>query len=191
MPEVTYQTTVHRSIDDTWTLVKDMDNWAPYLLGYQRHEVKSETDSIWTLKGDVGVLARTVNIDVHIDEWNGPELVRFTLKGIDEAVEGSGRFTIVAANASTEAGALVQTTQKSTLQRLVDWLFNLFNPKAADTGARADAYTGPSAELTFYLNINPLGPTAPIVSVVMGPWMEKCAEELATKIVNELEGDTP
>ena len=189
MPEVTYQTTVHRSIDDTWTLVKDMDNWAPYLLGYQRHEVKSETDSVWTLKGDVGVLARTVNIDVHIDEWSGPELVRFTLKGIDEAVEGSGRFTIGAPSASTEAGALVQTVQKSAMQRFVDWLFRLFNPRAEASGGRPDAYSGPCAELTFYLNINPLGPTAPIVSVVMGPWMEQCAEELATKIVNELEGD--
>ena len=188
MPEVTYKTSVQCSIDDTWNLVKNMDNWAPFLLGYQSHEVQSETDSVWTLKGDVGVLARTVNIAVHIDEWNGPERVRFTLKGIDEAVEGSGRFTIGPAPENDDNTALVETAPKSVVQRFVDWLFQLFNPKTATGPKQTSQQSGPKAELIFYLNITPLGPTAPIVSVVMGPWMEKCAEELANKIVNTLEG---
>ena len=37
-----------------WEFVKDMNNWAPFLTGYQKHEILDETDSIWTLKGDVG-----------------------------------------------------------------------------------------------------------------------------------------
>ena len=37
-----------------------MDHWAPFLTGYQKHEKQSETESVWTLKGDVGVLARTL-----------------------------------------------------------------------------------------------------------------------------------
>jgi hypothetical protein len=166
-----------------------MDNWAPYLLGYQKHEQQSETDSIWTLKGDVGVLARIVNISVHIDEWNGPDLVRFTLKGIDEAIEGSGRFTIgEAPDASEEPTELALPTRKSWVQRVVDWLFRLLNPRAEANLEKSGDYSGPETELVFYLNITPLGPTAPIVSVVLTPWMEQCAQELAHKIAAKLEG---
>ena len=38
------------------TFVSDMNNWAPFLTGYQKHEIIDDTDSIWTLKGEVGML---------------------------------------------------------------------------------------------------------------------------------------
>ena len=43
-----------------WDFVREMDHWAPLLTGYQKHEKQSDTESIWTLKGDVGMLARTL-----------------------------------------------------------------------------------------------------------------------------------
>ena len=57
MPEVEYTTTVNLPREKVWDFVKDMNNWAPFLTGYQKHEILNDTDSIWTLKGDVGVLA--------------------------------------------------------------------------------------------------------------------------------------
>ena len=46
MPEVEYTTTVNLPSELIWDFVKDMNNWAPFLTGYQKHEILSETDSI-------------------------------------------------------------------------------------------------------------------------------------------------
>src|SRR5712691_4566970 len=94
MPEVEYVTTMRIQPEVVWEFVRDMNNWAPFLTGYKHHEIESETDSIWTLKGDVGVLSRTVRLKAHVTEWNGPERVAFTLTGLDELVEGGGMLTI-------------------------------------------------------------------------------------------------
>ena len=78
MPQVEYSTTIQLPRHLIWEFVKDINNWAPFLTGYQRHEIVDERDSIWTLRGDVGVLARMVKLKAHITEWNGPERVSFT-----------------------------------------------------------------------------------------------------------------
>src|SRR5262249_61078339 len=88
MPEVEYTTTMSLPPDAIWAFVKDMNNWAPFLTGYQRHEIQSDTDSVWWLKGDVGILSRTVQLQAHVTEWRGPERVAFTLTGLNEQVEG-------------------------------------------------------------------------------------------------------
>ena len=90
MPEVEYVTTLPLGREPVWEFVKDMNNWAPFLTGYQKHQIIDETDSIWTLKGDVGILSRVVEFRAHITEWSGPERVSFTLTGLNEAVEGGG-----------------------------------------------------------------------------------------------------
>jgi len=66
MPEVEYTTKSAIGCEAIWDFVKDIDNWAPFLTGYQRHDILSATDSIWTLKGDVGVLARVVKLKAHV-----------------------------------------------------------------------------------------------------------------------------
>ena len=48
MPEVEYTTRMNLEPEAIWDFVKDMNNWAPFLTGYQKHEVVSDTDSIWT-----------------------------------------------------------------------------------------------------------------------------------------------
>jgi carbon monoxide dehydrogenase subunit G len=92
VPEVTYRTAMNVPVDEAWSFICDMNNWAPMLTGYQRHEIEDERRSIWTLKGDVGILSRTVRLGVTITEWNGPSRVSFTLKGLNEMVEGDGTF---------------------------------------------------------------------------------------------------
>lgn len=92
MPSVTHVTTVSAPIDAVWDYIKDMSNWAPYLEGYQKHEEINDTESIWTLKGDVGVLCRTVKIKITITEWVEPQRVSFELDGITEKVTGGGTF---------------------------------------------------------------------------------------------------
>src|SRR5512138_1993202 len=94
MPEVQYETTMTIPPEKVWEFVKDMNNWAPFLTGYQKHVIESETDSVWTLKGDVGVLSRVVELKAHVTEWAGPEKVSFTLTGLNESVDGGGTLLI-------------------------------------------------------------------------------------------------
>ena len=92
MPEITYTAEIAAPIESTWEFVKDMDNWAPLVMGYQEHERISDADSVWTLKGDVGVLSRKVRFRVHITEWSGPSRVVFTMTGTNEPMQGQGVF---------------------------------------------------------------------------------------------------
>src|SRR5689334_22355328 len=114
MPEVEYSTTVRLPPTEVWDFVKDMNNWAPFLTGYQKHEIVNDTDSVWTLKGDVGMLARVVQLNAHITEWSGPEKVSFTLKGLNEDVDGGGSMVLVpASDVSFETTSSTQRGRRS------------------------------------------------------------------------------
>ncbi len=141
MPEVEYQTTVALPREAVWDFVKDMNNWAPFLTGYQKHEIENETDSIWTLKGDVGVLSRVVKLRFHVTEWNGPSKVTFTLTGLNEVVDGGGTLVI-----RTPDAIAPPKKKKSLFRRMIDgffrFMFRLVNgkvPKRLAPSRRPDA----------------------------------------------------
>ena len=94
MPEASYTTTAKVPVETIWDYVQEMDNWAPFLRGYQGHEKESERDSVWTLKGDLGVMSRTLKFRVHITEWAGPSRVAFDLTGLNEQMNGGGSFVM-------------------------------------------------------------------------------------------------
>jgi carbon monoxide dehydrogenase subunit G len=170
-------------VSDVWEFVKDMNNWAPFLTGYQSHEALDETDSIWTLKGDVGVLARTVKLRARVTEWNGPERVAFTLSGLNEPVEGGGTLVM-----QRDEGAPIVLPERSLLRRLVESVFRFLyrlrfgapEPVVRKAGAE-------TALLTFTLRMDAGGPTGPLVNAMLGPVMLPAAEDLAKKIAAHLE----
>ena len=47
----------------------------------------------WTLKVGVGGLVRTVKVQVHVDQWDGPERVLFSYKLEGDPVQGGGSYT--------------------------------------------------------------------------------------------------
>jgi len=96
MPDVTHVATVNAPIDVTWNFCKDMNNWVHYLKGYVKHEEQSDTDSTWLIKGDVGIMAKTVSFSVHIDEWIDEDQVSFSMKGISENMSGKGYLKVEA-----------------------------------------------------------------------------------------------
>jgi hypothetical protein len=192
MPEVQYTTRMRLPVTAVWDFVKDMNNWAPFLTGYQKHETLSDTDSIWTLKGDVGVLARTVRLKAHVTEWNGPERVAFTLSGLNEPVEGGGTLAM-----TEDHGEPVLEPSKSFFRRLAEGLFRFLH--RLRYGAPPELEAGPlmsgrAARLTFTLRMDASGPTGPLVNAMLGPVMLPAAENLAKKIASHLEkthGRTP
>ena len=90
MAEAEYTTTTRVPIDRVWDFVQEMDNWGRFVTGYQKHEKQDDTHSTWTLKGDVGVLSRTLTFKVVITEWNGPGPRRVHARRRQRADEGRG-----------------------------------------------------------------------------------------------------
>lgn len=188
MAETEYSTTAKLPVETIWEFVKEMDNWASFLTGYQSHEKQSETDSVWTLKGDVGVLARVLKFQVHITEWAGPERVTFELEGLNEPMKGEGAFLMERyEEAPAEGTALAPAQRPGLLARFFRWLFQRFHGRV-ERAESADAGPGAGmAKLTFRLRIDPGGPMAPMVNAMMKPAMPPAAEDLANRIMAHLE----
>jgi Polyketide cyclase / dehydrase and lipid transport len=192
VPEVEYTTQVALPREAVWDFVKDMNNWAPYLTGYQTHEVLSDTDSIWTLKGDVGVLARVVKLKAHVTEWNGPERVSFTLTGLNEQVDGDGTLEMGAAaparHESLPPPMEVQKPKSSLFARILEAIFRFFFRRVhGPAPVRALPTAGPKSQLRFRLRMDAGGPTGPLVNAMLAPALLPAAEDLANKIAAHLE----
>ena len=190
MPETEYSTTARLPVETIWEFVREMDNWAPFLTGYQSHRKQSENDSLWVLKGDVGVLSRTLEFRVHVTEWAGPHRVAFELEGLNEPMRGGGEFRM---ERWDEPGAAPSTPapQRGGLMRLLEplfrFLFRLFHGGVARAPG-ADSRPGQGmARLTFRLRLDPGGPMAPMLCAMMKPALRPAAEDLANKIVAHLE----
>lgn len=96
MIETKQSVPVNVAIDKVWTYVKDISRWAELMPGLQDCEIIDEDNSRWVLKVGVGGLVRTVKVDVHVDEWNGPERVFFSFKLQGDPVKGGGSYHAVA-----------------------------------------------------------------------------------------------
>ena len=187
MAEVEYSATTRLPVETIWDFVQEMDNWAAFVTGYQSHEKQSEDDSLWTLKGDLGVMARTLCFQVHVTEWDGPRRVTFEMKGVNELMEGSGCFELSRPTQQAAPAA----PQRGGLRRFFDALARFFyrlvhgrveRPNAGEAGSGAE-----EARLTFRLRIDPGGPMAPMVNAMIAPLLPPTAESLAERILATLE----
>lgn len=189
MAEHTHTVTTSVSSDTVWSFVSDMDLWAPFLLGYQAHDRRSDSESIWTIKGDVGSLSRIVDFRVLITEWLEPERVRFTLEGIGEPMRGDGSFLLEALDPA-EAAAAVPAVEEPHVGFFVRlWAAIVRRVLGRRRAAhRADARSEPPAvRLTFRLSLQPEGTMAPMIDAMIKPVMVATAEDLAQRIVAHLE----
>ena len=109
MIETEQTVTIHAGIGEVWAFARDIRGWAGLMPGMQDCEVIDDDNSRWTLKVGVGGLVRTVRVQVHVDEWDGPERVRFTYKLEGDPVQGGGAYDAVATGPTeTEVKLLVQ-----------------------------------------------------------------------------------
>lgn len=187
MPEVEYATTMSLPRPLIWEFVKDMNNWAPFLTGYQKHEILDETDSVWTLKGDVGILSRVVRLQAHITRWVDQERVEFTLTGLNEKVDGGG--VLVMDDVVADAPAPPKPKRRWFGRRFLDWFFRKMFRRMHGEGPKrlAAPASAAVARLTFTLRMDAGGPTGPLVNAMLGPALLPAAEDLANKIAAHLE----
>jgi len=189
MPEVEYTTTMNAPPELVWDFVKDMNNWAPFLTGYQKHVIIDDKDSVWTLKGNVGILSRVVELKAHVTEWNGPDKVAFTLTGVNELVDGGGTLVM----GPYKSDAVAKPKKVFFLRRfgraVMRFFFRLANRKtrAPKRLKAADGAPPPAAQLVFTLRMDAGGPTGPLVNAMLGPALLPAAEDLANKIAAHVE----
>ena len=96
MPEVQREMMVALPIEQVWEFLADMNNWAHDMPNYCGHEMTSETESIWRLKGEIGPLTREMEAKVDILEWVEQSRVKFTLEGVYEPFKAGGQLGITA-----------------------------------------------------------------------------------------------
>lgn len=89
-------------ISSAWCYVQDIQNWASLMPGCRDCTVIDANDSRWILKVGAGGLVRTVNVLVHIDQWDGPERVFFSFKLDGDPVEGDGSYSAIRRDPATE-----------------------------------------------------------------------------------------
>jgi len=98
---------IRAGIDEVWSYVSDIQQWAALFPGCRECIVIDDINSRWLIKIGVGGLVKLVTVLVHVDRWHGPELVEFSFKLESEPVVGSGTYT---------AGALAQGATQVMLQ---------------------------------------------------------------------------
>lgn len=164
MPEVVATTSVSCSLEAVWGCVGDMDLWGPMLKGYVRHEKRSDTESIWTLTGDLGPFSKEIRLNVRITDWSVQERVAFEMDAIGEEVTASG---------SLELGA--EGPSLSRWQRFWCWLLG----RQVSDGA---------SHVTFRFAIDAGGPMGPMINPMLGPYADAVARELLDSVGSYLEG---
>ncbi|WP_227937561.1 CoxG family protein [Alkalihalobacillus deserti] len=101
MPVASERGSIHCNIETMWEFIKNMKNWATCMPGYVSFEQVDENVSVWALKGDMGIVKRTVDFTVTVTERNRPEHIAFTLEAKSEGVKGEGSYKAVATGPKT------------------------------------------------------------------------------------------
>lgn len=132
MPAGTHSVELDVGIQEIWEFVSDMDKWAPLVPGYIEHEIINDKQSTWTFKGDIGIMQKTVKLQIDITEWNEPTTVTFDLTGLNENFSGDGYFEAEAiSDSKTKMTGHLDITAKGMMGPMINAILNNFVPKTA------------------------------------------------------------
>ncbi len=92
MIEAEHVTTIDTDIAQVWDYVQDIQKWGLLFPGCKECEVIDTHNSRWIIKVGAGGLVKTVTVLVSVEQWNGPESVRFSYKLESEPVKGTGFY---------------------------------------------------------------------------------------------------
>lgn len=133
MPSGTHKTELDLPIEKVWDFVSDMNRWAPLVPGYIEHELINDKQSTWTFKGDIGIMQKTVKLQIDITEWKEPSLVTFDLTGLNENFAGNGYFKAEAiSDSKTEMHGNLDITAKGMMGPMINAILKTFVPKTAE-----------------------------------------------------------
>ena len=136
-----------------------------------------------------------MKLDVNITKWEGPNVVEFTLKGLNEDVDGDGTVTMEPVgepDQGQESLAVVEApaeVKKGLWHRFVAWLMRaVTGGKSKDEAAPvvAEPARPGATNLEFRLRMDAGGPMAPMINAMLGPACAEAAEALGGSIAAKL-----
>jgi carbon monoxide dehydrogenase subunit G len=207
VPEVEHTIEVDAGIDEVWRYVENLENWAPFVIGFQQLQIVDDRRSVWTVRGDLGILSREVELQADITVWEPRDRVEFTITGLTERLEGDGHFLLRMGTATEEGmpdeqasvqdfGVAPSRGRSHRFHRLrasfarfvLRRLTKRQTPPPPTPARAATTESGTNGSiLTFKLRISPGGPMAPMLELLMGPMLEPAAEDLAAQIKGAVE----
>ncbi|WP_326553206.1 hypothetical protein [Micromonospora sp. NBC_01813] len=105
MIEASYTLEIDVGVDEVWSFVEVIPNWAHLLVGFRKLDVVDDRRSVWTLRGDVGILAREVELQADITVWEPGRRAEFTITGLTERITGQGSFELESAEPASAPSA--------------------------------------------------------------------------------------
>lgn len=201
--------------DELWTFMEHFPNWAHYVVGYRDLRQVDDTTAVWTLRGDVGILSREVEIEVSVTSWKPGHSADFALEGVTERLSGTGGFVVSAATpdevsvedaavpadrtepAASRSAVPVEGWWSRLRRRFGRWMIRraqggavpTSTPSVAGSTTGSTAVGGASGSvLEFRLEVTPGGPMAPMLEMLMAPLLEPAAEDLSLRIREAIEG---
>jgi len=196
VPSVEHDRIVAAPFSRVWPFVRDMDNWAPLVTGYQRHEKLSDTESVWHLKGELGGLTRVAEFKALVTEWDESGKVSFTLQGVNEPVTGEGNFVAEALGSAAEAPvpAAPEPARPGFFARITQAIARFVYNRIFGAPARSQPSTAPAApaggeetRIVFQLSLNAGGMAGPVLNMLITPMLKPVAQDLADGIAAHIE----
>lgn len=109
MQQIEYVKITEIPLEKMWDFIKDFDNWAHLLNGYQGHQTLNDRESIWEVKGTIGRYQRRTKFHATITEWVQQQKVVFKVDGVNEAVNGFGSVVLSTPNGGNQPTMLSAT----------------------------------------------------------------------------------
>jgi carbon monoxide dehydrogenase subunit G len=189
---------VSAAFPKVWRFVRDMDNWAPLLTGYQRHEKIDDTTSIWFLKGELGGLTRIAEFKAVVTEWDESGRVTFKLEGINEPLTGSGSFVATPLVAENDGASRRSSPQgrpgvfariRDAFARILfDKIFGVKRDSATSSGTAVPTAGDGQTQITFNLTLTAGGMAGMALNLLIAPMLKPVAEDLAGNIATAING---
>lgn len=125
-------TTVKVGQQEVWAFVSDMEKWATLVPGYRQHKMLNDKQSTWTFAGNVGILKKSVEVQIDITSWNEPSKIDFNLTGISDKFSGSGYFEAKdLGDGTTEMTGHLEIKAGGLAAPVLNPIFTAVLPKAA------------------------------------------------------------
>lgn len=125
----TYTTNVTLPIEEVWNFVGDMDHWAPLVSGYQNHQKQDERTSTWELGLHFKGIEKKIKVQVITTDLCSPTSIRFTLKSLDNHIQGNGHFLAQAINLGhTRITGYLNISARGVMRVVINSLLQSFLP---------------------------------------------------------------
>ncbi|HSW12107.1 MAG TPA: SRPBCC family protein [Solimonas sp.] len=188
MIEAEHSVVIDAPIGGVWDYVQDIRKWAKLFPGCRECTVINEQDSHWVIKVGAGGLVRTVNVQVHVDQWDGPERVNFSYKLAGEPVEGSGSYIAKSLGSrQTEVSLTVRVSGSGPMAPMWEAVSRPLLPQLAKVFAGQL-----KAEIEQAVGVAPVISVAPPPFAALGRWLQRVwaallGREAAPSIVSTAE----